>query len=216
MNIESNQYIDRLLQKHSSHLPEWIDKLEQEAKSKHVPIMEQSGIAYLLQILRLHQPKSILEVGTAIGYSALRMHDVLPEAFITTIERDEERFKRAVANVSDFGVYEQFELILGDAHVEMDKMINEQILFDCVFIDASKGQYEKFFEAADVLLKPGGIIITDNVLFRGYVIDDSDVPKRYANMVKKLQRYNDMLFENPSYISNIVPVGDGVAISIKQ
>lgn|SRR5699024_108735 len=215
MNIESNQYINQL-QKHDSRHPEWIIKLEEEARQEHVPIMEQSGIEFLLQILRLYQPKRILEIGTAIGYSALRMHEVLPNASIVTIERDKERYQRAVTNISEYGIYDQFRLILGDAHVEMDKMIQQGMLFDCIFIDASKGQYEKFFEAADVLLKSGGIIITDNVLFRGYVIDDTDVPKRYANMVKKLRRYNDMLYTNPKYISNIVPVGDGVAISIKQ
>ena len=215
MNIESNQYINELKKNDSRH-PEWITKLEEEARQEHVPIMEQSGIEFLLQILRLHQPKRILEIGTAIGYSALRMHEVLPHASIVTIERDEKRYQRAVTNISEYGIYNQFRLILGDAHVEMDEMIQQGMLFDCIFIDASKGQYEKFFEAADSLLKSGGIIITDNVLFRGYVIDDTEVPKRYVNMVKKLRRYNDMLYSNPKYVSNIVPIGDGVAISIKQ
>src|SRR5699024_2527262 len=178
--------------------------------------MEQSGIEFLLQILQVHQPKRILEIGTAIGYSALRMHEVLPHASIVTIERDEKRYQRAVTNISEYGIYNQFRLILGDAHVEMDEMIQQGMLFDCIFIDASKGQYEKFFEAADSLLKSGGIIITDKCLFRGYVNDDTEVQKKYVHIVKKRRRYNDMLYTNPKYISNIVPVGDGVAISIKQ
>ncbi|WLV23643.1 O-methyltransferase [Aciduricibacillus chroicocephali] len=207
----TNEYLESLLETSS----EWEAELEAYALEHHVPIMEPLGIEYLQQLLRLHQPKRILEVGTAIGYSALKMNKVCPDAQIVTMERDEVRYDEAVRNIKRLDKEKEIHLIFGDALEQMEKFVQDGERFDFVFIDAAKGQYGKFFELAHALVPKGGLIVTDNVLFRGYVADDSEVPKKFKNMVKKLKLYNEMLMHHSSYSTVIMPIGDGVASSIK-
>lgn len=211
MNELTNEYLTSLLKQSSG----WAEELETYAKEHHVPIMEPLGIQYLTQLIRLHRPKRILEVGTAIGYSAMKMLEAYPEAKIVTMERDKERYEQAAANVIKEQKQNQINVLFGDALEKMAEFAKQGEQFDFVFIDAAKGQYGKFFDFADQLVTKGGLIVTDNVLFRGFVADDSEVPKKFKNMVKKLQHYNAMLMQHSSYSTSIMPVGDGVAASLK-
>ena len=192
-----------------------LQEMEDFAKNHHVPIMELAGIEAMLQLLRIQDSKKILEVGTAIGYSALRMAYTLPEAKIVTIERDEERFGFAEAFINRSGKSEQISLIKGDA-LEVEGLVAGHAPFDAIFIDAAKGQYKRFFEIYSKFLSPGGMIITDNVLFKGLVCESEIESKRTKNLVRKIDDFNRWLMAHPDYDTIILPVGDGVAISKRR
>lgn len=210
-NEKLQLYIEELLPKR----PEILLEMEEYAKESGVPIMELTGIEAMLQLLRIHNPKTILEVGTAIGYSALRMAFALPSAKIVTIERDAKRLSKADAYIKRAGKQDQVIVIQGDA-LESEDQIKEFAPFDAIFIDAAKGQYQRFFELYSQYLNDQGLIVTDNVLFKGLVAEANIDNKRTRNLVKKIQNFNSWLMEHPEYDTVIIPVGDGVAISKKR
>lgn len=206
-----HSYIEELVQTRS----DFFEEMEQYATTHQVPIMELSGMETILQILRIAQPKKILEVGTAIGYSALRMATVLPDTTIVTIERDSERYTVAEEFIKRANKDHQISIIKGDA-LEIEPLVETLGLFDAIFIDAAKGQYKKFFEMYSKYLGEQGLIITDNVLFKGLVCEDTIESKRLRSLVSKIKDFNKWLMEHPEYDSVIIPVGDGVAISKKR
>ncbi len=185
--------------------------MEKFAKDHNVPIMELIGIETLLQLLRLIQPKNILEIGTAIGYSAIRMARAIPHVSIVTLERDEERYNKALYYIDQANNKDQIKVILGDA-----LEVNLQQSFDVIFIDAAKGQYTKFFEKFEPLLSENGVIISDNVLFKGLVALNASDNRRTKSLVKKIQDYNEWLMQHTSYDTTILPIGDGIAISKRR
>lgn len=192
-----------------------LTEMEQFAKENFVPIMQLPAIELLLQMLRIQQPKSILEIGTAIGYSAIRMAEALPETKIVSIERDENRVQQAKHFLSKSSVAEQVEIISGDA-LEVD-IENYHSAFDAIFIDAAKGQYQKFFEKYSPLIKQGGIIYIDNMYMHGLSdLDLSEVPRRKRTMIRNLHQFADWMIENEDYQSTFFPVGDGLLICIKR
>jgi predicted O-methyltransferase YrrM len=206
-------YLENLLPEHPA---KW-QEMERFSSNNKVPIMEPVSMHFLLQLLRLHQPGSILEVGTAIGYSACRMAETLLKVKITTMERDPQMVQYALQNINNLGYSRQITLMQGDALDIMGKLVDEKVHFDCIFIDAAKGQYKRFFQLADMLLKPKGLMICDNVLFRGLVVDpDSAASPRHKELAMKLQAFNKELTENKAYDTSLVPIGDGVSISIKR
>ncbi|MCM3765382.1 O-methyltransferase [Neobacillus niacini] len=211
LNEKLHSYIDDLIGERNPLLME----MEAYAKEHEVPIMELVGIETMLQLLRLHRSGKILEVGTAIGYSALRMAVALPEAKIITIERDEERIQLAKAFIGRSGHERRITLIEGDA-LEVEKQVSDYAPFDAIFIDAAKGQYQKFFELYSSYLNEDGMIITDNVLFKGLVAESEIESKRTRNLVKKIDGFNRWLMNHHDYDSVILPVGDGVAISKRR
>ncbi|RCW65281.1 O-methyltransferase [Saliterribacillus persicus] len=194
---------------------EWINHLEKEAKEHHVPIMDSISIDILKQIIRLHQPNSILEIGTAIGYSALQMVQAKEDIKVVSIERNEEMFTRAQKNMEKYDTNNCVKLIYGDALEVADK-IDELGSFDLIFIDAAKGKYRDFFELYQSFLSENGVILTDNVLFRGYAINQELAPKRLKKLAEKIDLYNKWLIDNKNYHTTIIPVGDGIAISLKK
>ncbi|WP_409301839.1 O-methyltransferase [Peribacillus sp. SCS-155] len=213
MKDKIEEYLHSLLPSRSGLLAD----IEQFAKEHNVPIMEPEGIEVLLQVLRLQNPKSILEVGTAIGYSALRMSEAVPNANIVTIERDEDRISTAKQNFERAAKTDKIRLVEGDA-LEQAGTVAAYGPFDAIFIDAAKGQYKRFFELYEEHLSNNGIIITDNVLFKGLVAEEEETiePKRIRSMVKKIKDYNGWLMEHPHYHTVIMPIGDGVAISKRK
>lgn len=208
---ELQTYIEKKIQPRN----ELLHEMEEYALVENVPIMELIGIEALLQILRIHHPSVILEVGAAIGYSALRMSFALPEAKIITIERDEERAKKADTYINRAGKNSNVILIKGDA-LEVEEIIKAHGPFDAIFIDAAKGQYQRFFEIYTQYLNENGIIITDNILFKGLVCEEQIENKRIRSLVKKIDGFNDWLMNHPDYDTAILPVGDGIAISKKR
>ncbi|WP_430483250.1 O-methyltransferase [Rossellomorea marisflavi] len=192
-----------------------LQEMEAYAEENGVPIMELVGIEALLGMLRIQQPKRILEVGTAIGYSALRMAEALPDTTIVTLERDEERYEKAQEFLGRSSARDRVITLLGDA-LELQEDVKQHGPYDAVFIDAAKGQYRKFFDSYSEMLTPEGVVYSDNVLFKGLVAEEVVEQKRIRNMVKKLQDYNKWLMDHPEYNTSILPVGDGVAISKKR
>ena len=206
-----HRYIESLIKSRDPLFAE----MEAFAQEHGVPIMEPIGIEAMLQIMRIQQPKRILEIGTAIGYSALRMAAALPETKIITIERDELRYQQAMDYIESSGFGERVEVLFGDA-LELVEQAGEKGPYDAIFIDAAKGQYTKFFESYSAFLTPEGTVYTDNVLFKGYVAGIPVESKRIINLVKKIRSYNEWLMNHPGFDTAIFPVGDGLAVSHKR
>lgn len=180
--------------------------------------MEKVSIELLLQLLSLKKPKKILEVGTAIGYSAIRMAEALPDAEIYTIERNAKRYEEATRNIEELHFKDRIHVFFGDA-IESAKTVQTMAPYDVIFIDAAKGQYQRFFELFEPMLSDDGMIITDNVLFKGLVAtnyEEEIEDKRKKQLIGKIDRYNQWLMSNPDYQTCIIPVGDGIAISTKR
>ncbi|WP_027407901.1 O-methyltransferase [Anoxybacteroides tepidamans] len=193
-----------------------IQEMEAYAREQGVPIMDAIGIEAMLHILQLVQPKRILEIGTAIGYSAIRMAMELPSAHVLTIERDKERYERALFYIERMQLNHRIHVLFGDA-LEVYKEVEKQAPFDAIFIDAAKGQYQRFFDLYSPLLNDGGVIITDNVLFKGLVASNEPIEnKRIRQLVEKIRKYNEWLMGREDYDTIILPIGDGIAISRKR
>ncbi len=189
-----------------------IEEIEQYAKENQVPIMLPDGIEYLCDYILKHNIKNILEIGTAIGYSAIRMALVDPGIHITTIERDVDRYKMALDNIKRLGKQEQIDVILGDA---MDTIIEGS--FDLIFIDASKGHSIDFFERYAKNLATDGVIITDNLSFHGLVEDESlAVTKNQRGLVKKIKKFIEFLNNHEEFITEYINVGDKISISKRK
>ncbi|MGM0844148.1 MAG: O-methyltransferase [Bacillota bacterium] len=210
MDIAVNEYIESLIKDRN----DLLSQMETFAQTEGVPIMELAGIETLLQLLRMQRPKRILEIGTAIGYSGLRMAEALPEAKIVSIERDEIRYKQALDFTGRSPQKEQLDIIFGDA-LETVQEAKEKGPYDALFIDAAKGQYQKFFDLYTPFLSENAVIYSDNVLFKGMVAEENVENKRIRQMVKKLKSYNEWLMKHPDYHTVIIPVGDGLAVSRK-
>ena len=189
-----------------------IKELEEYAKTNNIPIMQKDGIDFLTQYIKENNIKNILEIGSAIGYSAIKMALVGSDIKITTIERDKERYDIAVKNIEKFNMKDRINIILGDA-LEID--LNNK--YDLIFIDAAKSQYIKFFKKFDKNLKPGGVIVSDNLSFHGLVEDDTKTTNRNTKqLVRKIRKYIEYLKQNTNYKTTFYKLGDGIAISIKN
>ena len=191
-------------------------EMKQYAQDFDVPIIQDQGLELMLQLLRIKQPQSILEIGTAIGYSSLMMARHLPNTHIVSIERDPKRYNESIAYHERSTIKEQVTLIEADAL----KIANEELpiqKYDVIFIDAAKAQYQKFFEKYEPLLKEDGMIISDNLIFHGHIFDNNQKQSRnLKQLVRKINRYNDWLANHPNYDTLLLPIGDGVAISLKK
>lgn len=191
-------------------------EMKQYAEEFDVPIIQDQGLELMLQLLRIKQPKAILEIGTAIGYSSLMMARHLPHAQIVSIERDANRYQEAVAYHERSSIQDQVTLIEADAL----EIANEELpiqKYDVIFIDAAKAQYQKFFEKYESLLSEDGMIISDNLIFHGHIFDNNQKQSRnLKQLVRKINRYNDWLANHPDYDTLLLPIGDGVAISLKK
>lgn len=187
-----------------------IDKIKQEALENHIPIIMDDTLEVVDKILREIKPQRILEIGTAVGYSAICFSEYLmPEGKIDTIERDEERIAQAKINIEKVGVADKINIYEGDA-VEILPTLNEK--YDVVFIDAAKGKYPFFLKEALRMLKPNGVILADNILYKGYVMSDYNKHKQ-RTAVRNLREYIKEVTENPNFETEILEVGDGLAIS---
>ena len=188
-----------------------IEQIETYAKENKVPIMLPDGICFLEKYIKEHQVKKILELGTAIGYSAIRMALVSKDIQIVTIERDKERYQKAIENIQKAELKNQIQVFNQDI---MDFETKEQ--FDLIFIDAAKSQYIKFFEKFSSNLISGGTIISDNLNFHGYTKQETKIEsKNLRQMVGKIRNYIEFLKENKEFKTTFLELGDGIGISVK-
>lgn len=191
---------------------EKIDSLKLSALDNNIPIMQDEGIEFLLNFIKENKIKSILEIGTAVGYSAIKMASLDKDITIISIERDENRYKEAVKNIKEFNLNNRITLIYDDAfNVQLDDK------FDLIFIDAAKGKNIEFFEKFKNNLYNNGYIITDNLKFHGYVdMELSKIKSRnIRGLVRKIRKYLYFLKTNDEFETNFFDLGDGISVSRK-
>ena len=187
-----------------------LEKIKQKALEEHIPIIMDDTLEVIDKILKEIKPTRILEIGTAVGYSAMCFSEYLqPNGKIDTIERDVERIEEAKLNIEKVGVKDKINIYEGDA-VEILPTLNEK--YDVVFIDAAKGKYPFFLKEALRMIKSNGVILADNILYKGYVMSDYNKHKQ-RTAVRNLREYIKEVSENPNIETEILDVGDGLAIS---
>ena len=192
---------------------EELEKIKEKALDEHIPIIMDDTLAVIDKVLKKIKPKKILEIGTAVGYSAMCFSEYLQEGGrIDTIERDEERIAQAKENIVKVGVQEKINIIEGDA-VEILPNLNEK--YDMIFIDAAKGKYPFFLQESLRMLNENGIIFADNILYKGYVMSDYNKHKQ-RTAVRNLREYIAEVTNNPELETEILEVGDGLAITKKH
>ena len=205
---EANEYIVSKINEKN----ELILEMEKFAHENNVPIVTKEVAEYIKFLLNDDRIINILEVGTAIGYSGILMADIINKrnGKLYTIEIDEERYNLAQENIKKSNL-KNIVSIHGDALEEINKIHDK---FDFIFIDASKGQYQKFFEDSIKLLNPNGLIFIDNIMFRGYLY--KEFPKRFKTIVKRLDNFIEFLYQNPDGEFVLLPFGDGVGLYRKK
>jgi predicted O-methyltransferase YrrM len=192
-----------------------LQQMELEAKEDRIPIAKKETMELLSLLIVTTRSKTILEVGTAIGYSTIWLVKAMNEPMgkVTTIELSQLRHRRAKEYFQRAGFGKKIDSICGDALSIMPQMQGQ---YDLIFLDAAKGQYLDFFYEAYRLLMPGGLLVADNVLFKGMVYSGSNYPRRKRTLVKRLEKFICLISRHPNLISSVVPVGDGVAICLKK
>lgn len=191
---------------------EKIQTLKTKAEEDNIPIMMSDTINYIKKLINTYKLKDILEIGTAVGYSAINFALVDSDVKIISIERDQNRFIEAVKNVKSFDLSNRIELVLNDA-----LNLNIENKFDLIIIDAAKGKNIEFFNKFKENLKKGGIIITDNTKFHGLVGNSDNIPsKNLKSLVKKIEKYLEFLKENEEFTTIFLDLGDGLAVSKKR
>ena len=189
-------------------------KMEEYGHANHVPIINENGLKVLLDTVRKYKPKRVLEIGTAIGYSALQIAANAAEGVeITTLELSEERARLARSFMEESPYNSQITILTGDAGKLLEEISGR---YDFVFIDAAKGQYSDYFRKIQPYLADDAVIAADNVLFRGYVRGGVEAPRRFRTIVKRLREYLSMVENNPEYTTSIYDNGDGLAVSVRR
>ena len=185
--------------------------MEEYASEHNVPIIEKKSIAFIMKYIKNNNIKSVLEIGSAIGYSAILMASSTQDVVVTTIERDETRYMECLKNVKKCGLDKKINVVYQDA---LELNLSEDLRYDLIFIDAAKGQYTKFFEKYKNFLNSGGAIITDNIKFHGYVGESNKLDKgNLKSLVEKIEKYIEFLKENTEFDTEFYDIGDGLSVS---
>lgn len=191
-------------------------ELESFAAEHEVPISQPETIQLLEMLIKFGGRKRILEVGSAIGYSAVRMAEANPNAEIRTIEINPEAAAFARRTFESAGLSGRVRLTEGDANEVLPQLAESGERFDMIFVDAAKAQYNSFFEPCMTMLDTGGLLVSDNVLYKGMTATDELVLHRKRTIVKRLREYVAMICSHPQLTTAVLPVGDGVALSYKD
>lgn len=190
-----------------------IVEMEEYAKENNIPIMQKDGIAFLMKYIKNNEIKNVLEIGSAIGYSAILMASSGADVKVTTIERDEVNYLECIKNVKKCNFESKVNVVFQDA---LEVNLADGTQYDLIFIDAAKGQYQKFFEKFQYFLASNGVIITDNLKFHGYVGKSEEIEsKNLKQLVKKIENYIEFLKNNEEFETKFYDVGDGISVSKK-
>jgi predicted O-methyltransferase YrrM len=205
-----NEYIRNTIKDRDGILKE----LREFAEINHVPIVHPE-VAKLLEVVGLLvKPLRILEIGTAIGYSAILMSSFLqPEGKIDTIDRFELMIDKAKENIERAGLKDVISVIAGDA-LEVLRCLDKR--YDMIFLDAAKGQYPEFLPECLRMLNKGGLLVSDNVLYKGMIANDNLIIRRKKTIVKRMRGYLESICNNDELETSVIPIGDGVALSYKK
>ena len=193
------------------NIDERIKAKRANALERGIPVADDETLNFLLLTLVAFQPKRILEVGTAVGLSSVAMLYACPSARLTTMELEEERYLEAKKNFVEFGVSDRVNAYMGDAGEILAMMDGE---FDFVFLDGPKAQYEKYLFDLKRLMKKGAILFADDVLLYGWVSGAEPTPQKRHSIVDKIRSYLDTITKDKDFITSVLDVGDGVALSV--
>lgn len=207
MNINYNHIVDYL---NNIYIDEDFIELRNYGIENNIPIMKLETKEFLKTLISISKPKNILEIGTAIGYSSL-LFSKYSNANITTIEKSKKISEIAKANFSKYN--KKINLINMDAKKALN---NFNQGFDFVFIDANKSQYEYYFNESLKLLNENGLIVCDNILFRGEITNDDLINRRHITMVKNLRKFLSHITNLDDYVTSIIPIGDGISLTTRR
>lgn len=203
---------ERYLRSLPSLLPEALRELEEFVRSESLPVSSKEAMEMLIFLCTVHNPKRILEIGTCVGFSALVMSAVCPDASLDTIERNPVMVSDAKQNFQRFNA-ENITLFEGDAAVILPNLSGP---YDLIYLDAAKGQYPAYLSQCIRLLAEGGILVSDDVLFRGQVSAGKPDCHRNQTIVNRLDEYLRLLKTDPLLTTTVLPISDGVALSVKR
>ena len=211
MNNIQYDYIESYINKTHKKEEAFFSELRAYAEKNHIYIMKPQVERLMAVLMSVLRPESILEVGTAIGYSSMYMLNYAgKKSTVTTIERDEEVLLQAKENIKERGLHDRIHCIFGDATEVLENLTKK---YDFIFIDAAKGQYRDHFEKSLKLIKSGGVILTDDVLYFGMTASDEFAVKKHDTITRKLREYLEFLCNDERFETTILPIGDGVAIT---
>ena len=193
------------------NIDERLKKLREDALAREIPVADDETLQYLLFTVTALQPKRILEIGTAVGLSAAAMLFAVEGARVTTVELEEERYLEAKRNLSDLGLLDRVNAHLGDAGEILAMMDGE---FDFVFLDGPKAQYEKYLFDLKRLMKKGAVLFADDVLLFGWVSGEEETPQKRRSIVEKIRSYLQVITSDKQFVTSVLNVGDGVAVSV--
>lgn len=214
----TNERIDRYIESLEAELPPLLREIEKEAIKDHVPIIKKPARSLLRFLLYQNKPEHILEVGTAIGFSSILMSEYLvPKGKITTIEKVPKRIEEAKNNIRKANKEKQITLLEGDAAQILTELLEQGSKFDMIFMDAAKGQYLNFLPVILKLLIPGGLLISDNVLQDGDIVESRyAVTRRNRTIHFRMREYLYLLTHEESLNTTVLPIGDGLTLSTKK
>ena len=209
-------YITEYLREKTLHTDSLLLELEKYAQENSVPIVEPETARFISVITQLKQPQKVLEVGCAIGYSAILMAKIMPkDGMFETVEYNSDMVRIATENIKKAELSDKIKVIEADAKEYLGDIAGQEI-YDMIFLDGPKAHYIYMLDDCIRLLKKGGILISDNVLYKGMIPDDNHVVRRKITIVKRLRKYIDALMNDERIITSLLPLGDGVTISVKK
>jgi predicted O-methyltransferase YrrM len=188
--------------------------MEDYAREKHIPVIQRESSRFLELLCTMAKPHRILEVGTAIGYSSILLAKTTCQSgIVDTIELDEDRAAEANRYIRRAGLEKTIRILHGDAFEVLQCLENP---YDFIFLDAAKGQYMEFLPFCLRLLNPGGLLISDNILYRGMVAKEGFIEHKHRTITVRLKAYINELMSDENLLTSIIPIGDGMAVSIKK
>jgi len=209
-----NDLVEEYIRNTLKENKELILEMEEYARENSVPIIHKEVAELLRFVLDIHKPRRILEIGCAIGYSSIFFATVLGgDVEIITTERNPIMLEKAYENIEKAGLKDKIKILVGDATQTLKDIDGE---FDMIFIDAAKGQYKMFYDMVTPHLRKGGIVVSDNILYKGMIASDEFVVRRKKTIVKRMREYLDYICSLEDVDTSILPVGDGVALSYKK
>ena len=209
-----NKEVRDFLRNDQKQLSGHLKELQDIAKKRRNPVIPHETVSYFIWLLDQLKPQKILEVGTAIGFSASIFAEYT-EAKVQTIERNPEMIERAKANLEDFGLTDRVEILEGQAKEWLEKLPADT--YDFIFMDSAKAKYYDFFPECMRILQTGGVLAVDDVLQGGTILQPTEeIPRRVRRIHKKLNAFLDIVLDHPALVSTILPIGDGLLLITKK
>jgi predicted O-methyltransferase YrrM len=212
MDNINREYIDIYINSLINNENGKLEDFRKQCEERGLPIIHKEVGQFIKLVINQLNAKSIIEVGTNVGYSSIFMSHVMNnQGKVVTMERSENFYQEALNNIKDFKLENNIEVYFGDASENLDKI---EGTFDIAFIDAAKSYYKTFFDKCSLKMKSGGIILSDNVLYQGMIATDELVVRRKKTLVRNLRNYLEYISNDNRFITSVLPLGDGLAVTL--